>query len=471
MTSQPLVGRTLVRAALQSRPRRSFIIHRVSEERTRSFTSASANHRSSIGLRMSLLLRSSIRSALILAALPLAAHAAPPTFHAEILPILQRRCQACHRPGEIGPMPFLTYNQVRPWARAIRESVKLRRMPPWFAERASVRFENDPTLTPEEIARIDAWASAGAPPGDPAQAPAPIQWPQGWFLPKVDFTVVMPRAIPIPAREELDYQWMILPLGFTEDRWVTAAEIRPGARDAVHHIVAYIREPGSAWLRDQPAGEAFTHPGVTTSDILALYTPGTGPMLLPAGMAKLVPAGSDLVLQFHYTPTGRSTRDLSTVGLTFVKDPPEKRVLTLQMGTVDFYIPPRAANHRIAVFGTLPGDALLLSLLPHMHLRGKAFDFEIVEPGGRVETLLRVAPFHFYWQLNYRLARPRLLKQGTRLRFTAWYDNSANNPLNPDPDAGITYGERSRDEMMVGFFDVAVDPAFDKPAFFNSRPR
>lgn len=406
----------------------------------------------------------------LLPALALAASAAPPTFHADILPILQRRCQSCHRPGEIGPMPLLNYPRVRPWARAIRESVKLRRMPPWFAERASLHFENDPSLTAEEISAIDQWASSGAPAGDPAAAPAPVAWPQGWSLPRVDHAVSMPRAIPIPAREELDYQWMIIPLTFADDRWITAAEIRPGARDAVHHIVAYIREPDSDWLRGKPTGEAFTHPGVTTSDILALYTPGTGPMHLPTGMAKLIPAGSDLVLQFHYTPTGRATSDRSTVGLTFAATPPEKRVLTLQMGSVDFRIPPRASNHRVSVSGTLPGDALLLSLLPHMHLRGKAFDFEIVAPGGRVETLLRVAPFHFYWQLNYRLATPRLLRQGTRLRFTAWYDNSANNPLNPDPDAEVRYGEQSREEMMVGFFDVAVDPGFDKPRFFSSRP-
>lgn len=395
---------------------------------------------------------------------------AAPTFHADILPILQRRCQTCHREGEIGPMPLRTYRQARPWARAIRESAKLRRMPPWYAERASVQFENDPTLTREEIALIDQWATAGAPEGSPATAPPPVEWPPGWSLAQVDHTVAMPRAIPIPARGELDYQWMIVPLGFAEDRWVAAAEIRPSARDAVHHIVAYIREPGSDWLRDKPVGEAFTHPGVTTSDILALYTPGTGAMRLPAGMAKFIPAGSDLVLQFHYTPNGRATRDRTTVGLTFASEPPAKRVLTLQMGTVDFRIPPHAANHRVAVFGTLPGDALLLSLMPHMHLRGKAFDFEIIEPGGRVETLLRVAPFHFYWQLSYRLAEPRLLRQGTRLRFTAWYDNSANNPLNPDPGAEVTYGEQSREEMMVGFFDVAVDPSFDKQRFFSSRP-
>lgn len=366
-------------------------------------------------------------------------------------------------------MPLLTYRQTRPWARAIRESIKLRRMPPWFAERASLHFANDARLTDAEIALIDAWVTAGAPAGDPSQAPPPLQWPDGSALPRVDLTVHMPRAIPIPARGEIDYQWMILPLNLTRDRWVQAAEIRPGARDAVHHIVAYIREPGSTWLRGQPAGEPFVQPGVTTSDILALYTPGTGPMRLPPGMAKLIPAGSDLVLQFHYTPTGMLAQDRSSVLLTFADGPPARRVLTLQMGTVDFLIPPHAPNHRVAVSGTLPGDALLLSLMPHMHLRGKAFDFELLESGGRVETLLRVAPFHFHWQLNYVLATPRLLRSGARLRFTAWYDNSANNPRNPDPSAEVTYGEQSREEMMVGFFDVAVDPAFDKARFFNSR--
>jgi hypothetical protein len=339
-------------------------------------------------------------------------------------------------------------------------------MPPWFAERASVHFENDPHLAPAEIQTIDEWTRAGAPRGVPVSARPRTQ---GWNIPVPDLIFTMPQPFRVPAREELDYQFVILPLNLRTEMWVSAAEIRPGRRDVVHHAVAYIREPGSPWLRDAAPGKPFARPGVTTSDILAIYTPGHGPMICSPGMARLIPAGSDLVLQIHYTPSGKTVEDATSVGIVLAKSPPEKRVLTLQMGSTRFLIPPFEANHRVQVSGTLPAAAELLSLFPHMHLRGKAFSFERIEPGGIVDTLLHVAPYDFYWQLEYRLAEPMPLPAGTLLRFTAWYDNSPNNPRNPDPSAEITYGEQSRDEMMVGFFDVAVAPSLDKQKFFNLR--
>ena len=398
-----------------------------------------------------------------------AAHPDQPSFHRDIAPVLQRHCQSCHRPGEIGPMPLLTYAQARPWAKAIREAVLTRHMPPWFAEKASVEFANDPRLSAQEISAIDRWAALGAPEGDPRDAPPPRAWTEGWSMQSPHLAVTVPRPFDVPATGEIDYQYVILPLDFRQDRWITSAEIRPSARAVVHHIVAYIREPDSPWLRDRPAGEPFAQPGLTTSDILAIYTPGQGAMTLPPGMAKKIPAGSDLVLQFHYTPNGKPVRDRTSVGFVFAEDPPAMRVITLQMGSTRFRIPPNEPRHRVEVSGTLPADALLLSMFPHMHLRGAAFDYEIVAPGGRIETLLRVAPYDFYWQLNYRLKTPRPLRAGTRLRFTGWFDNSANNPRNPDPGAEVTYGEQSREEMMVGFFDIVINPKFDKKTFFDLR--
>lgn len=388
------------------------------------------------------------------------------TFYHDVLPVLQRHCQSCHRPGEIAPIPLLTYAQTRPWAKAIRQAVLTRKMPPWFAAEASVRFENDPRLTPEEIAVIDSWASNGAPAGDPKTAPPPVTWPSGWNIPKPDRTFEMPEAVHVPAKEELDYQFIVLPLNLKEDRWVQAAEIRPGARAAVHHVVLYVREPGSSWLRDAPTGKPFVRTGVTYSDILAIYAPGQPPMRCRPGMAKKIPAGSDLVLQMHYTPAGHALDDRTSVGIVWAAQPPDKRVLTLQLDTTRFVIPAGDRNYRVSVSGTLPNDAELLSMFPHMHLRGKAFEYSLVQPGGRVETLLRVAPYDFSWQLDYRLAEPRLLKKGTLLLCTAWYDNSPNNPRNPDPTQDVTYGEQSRDEMMVGFFDVAVPANVDKSSFF-----
>ncbi len=388
------------------------------------------------------------------------------TFYKDVLPILQQHCQSCHRPGAIAPMPLLSFKDTKPWAKAMREAVLHKRMPPWFAESGSVRLADDPKLTPKEIATLNGWVLSGAPEGDLKDAPAPIQWTRGWNIRTPNLVLTMPDAVRVPARGELHYQFVILPLQTTEDRWVEAVEIRPGQRGIVHHLVTYIREPGSTWLRDAPVGKPFVRPGVTTSDILAIYAPGQQPAICPPGMAKRIPAGSDIVLQIHYTPNGRSVEDRTSVGLVWAKEPPSKRVLTLQIATTDFRIPAGESNHRVTAYGTLPNDCLLLSLFPHMHLRGKAFEYAIVEPGGVVETLLRVAPYEFAWQLSYRLAEPKLLRKGTRLQCTAWYDNSPNNPRNPDPTVDVAYGEHSRDEMMVGFFEVAVPAWMDKAAFF-----
>ena len=245
---------------------------------------------------------------------------------------------------------------------------------------------------------------------------------------------------------------------------MSAAELRPGARSVVHHIVAYVREPGSAWMKDAPRGQYVRSSESTTAEILAVYTPGQSPFLAPAGMAKKIPAGSDLVLQFHYIAYGKAEKDQTSIGLTFSKNPPQKRILTLQLNQTSFRVPPGAANHRVSVSATLPNDALLLSLFPQMHQRGKAFEVDVDAGDGRVETLLRVAPYRFNWQMNYVLAAPRLLKKGTLLRATAWFDNSSANPWNPDPSREAVSGEQSWAEMMVGFFDVAVDPGLDRAA-------
>jgi hypothetical protein len=391
------------------------------------------------------------------------------TFHKDVEPILQRHCQNCHRPGEIGPMPLLTYQQARPWARAIRQAVVTKTMPPWFAETSAAPLRNDPRLAPGEIRVIEEWVRQGAPRGTAADAPRPVAWRLGWSIGEPDLVVTMPKPVLVPAKQEIDYQYVVLPLGADEDRWAERIEIRPGARAVVHHAVAYVREPGSPWLRDAKSGDAFSRPGATTSDILALYAPGQPPSSYPKGMAKKIPAGSDLVLQLHYTPNGTAVEDRTSIGIVLAKTKPAKRVLTLQLHTTDFLIPAGQRNHRVTVSGTLPSECELLGFFPHLHLRGTAFEYEAVAPGGRVSTLLRVAPYRFNWQLSYSLDQPMPLRAGTRLRATAWYDNSANNPWNPDSSQDVTYGEQSRDEMMVGFFDMAVSADTDKRQFFDLR--
>ena len=406
--------------------------------------------------------------------------AATPTFYRDVLPILQRHCQTCHRAGEIAPMPLVTYQQARVWAPLIQKRTRLKEMPPWFADPRYGHFSNDPSLTPQEIGMLSAWADAGAPEGNPRDAPPPRQWAEGWNIPPPESVVPMPKPVAIPAKGDVEYTYEIVPTGFTEDKWVQISELRPSSRPSVHHGVVYVRPRGSKWLQHAPVGVPFTASTLTDeqdrrdaewtdSDVLLVYAPGSSPDRWPNGMAKLVPAGSDLVFQMHYVTHGRPASDQTCIGLVFAAVPPMQRVLTLQLTNDRFVIPPGVPDFRVEVYGTLPNDATLLSFLPHMHLRGKRFEYNIVRPDGSVETLLEVN-YDFFWQLSYHLAEPRFLKAGTELQAVAWFDNSRNNPHNPDPDASVRWGDQTYDEMMVGFFDVAVPLKTDKWQFFVRHP-
>src|ERR1700722_19544310 len=414
-------------------------------------------------------------------------HKAPPSpsFYKDVLPILQDHCQSCHRSGEVAPMPLETYEQTRPWALALAHEVEMKIMPPWFADQRYGHFSNDTSLTPQQVATISRWAEVDAPAGDSHDAPPPRKWAEGWNIPHPDLVVKMPRAVKIPAEGEVEYTYEIVPTRFAEDRWVQMSEFRAGSPAHVHHAVVYIRPPDSTWLRHAPVGEPFTASTLadpderreaheTTSDLLLVYAPGSSPDQWPDGMAKFVPKGSDLVFQMHYTTNGTADDDQTSIGILFAKTPPKQRVITLQLNNHALIIPPGADDFRVEVQGTLPNDATLLSFFPHMHLRGKRFEYDILHGDAHdeanVEVLLRVN-YHFHWQLSYRLAEPRLLKAGTRLRAVAWYDNSKNNPHNPDPEKTVTWGDQTSDEMMVGFFDVAVPAAIDKWYYFIRQPQ
>jgi hypothetical protein len=412
---------------------------------------------------------------------PQAKSTSHPTFYKDVLPILQEHCQSCHRPGEVAPMPLLTYEQTRPWARQMADAVGMKMMPPWFADPRYGRFANDPSLSAQQISAIVAWAESGALSGDMHDAPAPRKWVKGWNITAPDIVVKMPKPVAIPAEGEVEYTYEIAPTHFTADKWVQMSEFRPSSAAHVHHAVVYIRPPDSPWLRHAPVGEPFTASTLrdpderrqaheTTSDLLLVYAPGSSPDQWPDGMAKLVPAGSDLVFQMHYTTNGKADQDQTSIGIVLAKvgatSTPKQRIITLQLNNHALVIPPGADDFRVEVQGTLPNDATLLSLFPHMHLRGKRFEYDIIHDDGSVETLLRVN-YHFHWQLSYKLFEPRLLKAGTKLRAIAWYDNSKNNPHNPDPEKTVTWGDQTSDEMMVGFFDVAVPAAMDKWKFFE----
>jgi hypothetical protein len=402
---------------------------------------------------------------------------AAPTYYRDVLPILERHCQSCHRPGEIGPLPLVTYEQAREEARSIAFITANRKMPPWFADPAVGHFSNDPSLTPDEIATLAAWSDAKAPAGDPLDAPPAPVWTSGWNIPQPDAIVKMTKPVALAAHGDIEYTYEIVPTNFKEAKWVQLSEVRPSSRANVHHAVVYIRPPGSKWLEHAPVGIPFTASDMadeasrhdahwTDADILLVYAPGSSPDRWPDGMAKLVPAGSDLVFQMHYISRGSAASDQAAIGFVFAKQPPQQRVLTLQLTNDHFVIPPGADDFRVEARGTLPNDATLLSFLPHMHLRGKRFEYNIVYTDGKIEPLLRVN-WDFYWQLSYRLAEPRKLAAGTELQEVAWYDNSRANPHNPDPSAAVRWGDQTDDEMMVGFFDVAVPAELDKWKYFE----
>ncbi len=374
-------------------------------------------------------------------------------------------------------MPLVTYQDVKPWAASIKQAVTSRDMPPWFADPRYGKFANDPSLTPVQIKVISEWVSAGAPEGSAKDAPPAKRWTRGWNIPRPDKVVQMPVAVPIPAHGDVEYTYEIVPTGFTEDKWVQFTEIRPSSAQYVHHAVVYVRPPNSTWLRPAPVGAPFTASSFddpklraeaheTTTDMLLVYAPGSAPDRWPDGMAKFIPAGSDLVFQLHYTSDGKAGTDQTSVGMVFSKLPPKQRVLTLQLTNHTFIIPPRTKDYRVDVWGTLPNDCTLLSFFPHMHLRGQAFEYNILHPDGTTETLLRLNHYHFHWQLSYRLAEPRFLKAGTKLQAVSWFDNTEDNPHNPDPNVEVRWGGQTYEEMMVGFFDVAVPANMDKEQFF-----
>jgi Copper type II ascorbate-dependent monooxygenase, C-terminal domain len=402
-----------------------------------------------------------------------------PTFYRDVLPILQSRCQGCHRAGGISALPLETFEQAQRKAAAVANAVASRTMPPWFADPKVGHFSNDPSLSAEEIATIASWSESGAPAGDPSNAPPPRHWNAGWNIPQPDKIIQMPVAVKLPAQGQVEYTYEIVPTGFTEDKWIQEIEVHPSSPEHVHHAVVYIRPPDSKWLRGAPVGVPFANATLadekikrdtrwTDSDVLLVYAPGSSPDEWPSNMAKFIPAGSDLVFQIHYTTNGTPAEDQTSVGLIFAKSPPPQRVLTLQLTNDKFVIPPGADDFRVEVHGTLPNDCTLLSLFPHMHLRGKRFEYNIVEKNGHLDPLLRVN-YHFHWQMSYRLAEPLALKAGTMLQAVAWFDNSSKNPHNPDPTRSVTWGDQTTDEMMVGFFDVAVPGNIDKQQFFIRR--
>jgi len=419
--------------------------------------------------------------------------ASPATYNKDVLPILQKNCQTCHRPGQIAPMSFLTYKETRPWAKAMKAAVASRKMPPWFADPQVGRFLNDHSLKQSEIETIAKWANTGAVEGDPKDMPAAVNWPDGWQIqPDV---IVRGPVVDIPAHPKNDViEWMsvTVPTGFTTDTWVTSVQIKPEHPAIAHHIclgfnahtpdVKYF-EPvwqdkerdseGSAIPGKAPTFGPATPNGRFRSMAEDCYLPGN-----PVAdyrefqAAKLVPAGSDITLNLHYTPNGIAVTDHVQVGFTVAKDPPQRRYVSLSttapMDTAHFAIPPNDGNWESPpADATFNQDVELVYMMPHMHFRGKDMTYTLVYPDGRQEVVLNVPHYDFNWQLGYSTSVK--VPKGTKLHVEAHFDNSANNKFNPNPNRTVYYGEMTWEEMMFPFFGVVVDKDVDPKKILSGQ--
>jgi hypothetical protein len=432
------------------------------------------------------------------------------TFSKDVAPILYQHCAECHRPNDIAPFSVLTYKEVLPWAASIRQKIQAREMPPWHADSHYGEFLNDRRLSSEEIETISTWVAQGAKEGNTQDLPPPPKLFRGWKMGKPDYVLAMSEDYTIEAHAPDSYVYVTFPTKFKEDTWVQAAEILPGNRSIVHHDIAHVLTPealaGGAKRSNAEFPQAENEPTMfytqgslsrvkmdapviddganapnggslfkrRTDDgadgysmLLASYAPGKGPDVYPPGTAKLIPAGSTIVLQIHYSSFHGAIEtpqtDRTILGLIFAKKPPERRAVTFTVPNQFFKIPAGAANHRVTAAYTFDRDVQLISYMPHMHMRGKDMKYEVVFPDGRRETLLWVPNYQFDWQTVYRLKNPIMIPKGTRIIVTAHFDNSAKNKHNPDPTKSVRWGDPSYDEMMIGWIEYLV-PNGNKPA-------
>jgi hypothetical protein len=412
--------------------------------------------------------------------------AAAPTFSKDVAPIFYKRCVGCHRPKDIAPMSLIDYKSVRPWAKAIRESVVSKKMPPWFADPNHGHFANDPSLTRQEIETIRAWVEGGAPEGDPRFLPPAPKFTEGWAMGKPDIVIDIGEDYKVTPGEDA-YEHFIVPTNFTEGKWIRAAEIRPGNRQVVHHVhvllvnddlkmmevastknmptlaqylvregkLSRIRQDAPVW-NDGCAANTPDLPFIRGAQEggLAAFLPGRPPDQFPEGTAKWVPPGAKLEFVIHYARiSGAPQTDRTSVGLYLAPGPPKQVLRRMDLRNFFMSIPAGAPAQQVRRCYEFEQDKLLLSFTPHMHYRGKDITYEVVRPNGNREVLLHVPRYDFNWQLVYRLKEPKLIEKGSRLIVTAHYDNSPNNRFNPDPSQNIRWGDKSEEEMMTSWIE------------------
>ncbi len=386
------------------------------------------------------------------------------TYSRQIARIFRTHCIECHRSGEIGPFALASYDEAVGWGETIREVVEQGRMPPWFADPKHGKFINDARLSDEEKHEIVQWVASGCPQGDAKDLPEPRKFVDGWNIPEPDLVLKMSKKpFVVPAEGVVEYQHFAIDPGFTEDKWVVASEARPGNRSVVHHILVFLKPPGGQYE-------------LLRGSLLAAYAPGSPARKVPEGgpqgLAKRIAAGSQIIMQIHYTPTGKVQEDISTLGLVFCDAKDVKQQVESGWATnFAFVIPPRAKDFPLTSQYRFEEDRMLLNLTPHMHVRGKSIRYEAVYPDGRREVLLNIPRWDFNWQLDYELSEPKLMPKGTVLRCEAHYDNSADNPANPDPTQWVRWGEQTWDEMLIGWFMTATLPGEAKTSHTETDGR
>jgi hypothetical protein len=367
------------------------------------------------------------------------------TFNKDIAPIFYKSCAECHRAGEIAPMSLMSYKEARPWARSIKEHVVTREMPPWHADPKHGEFVNDRRLTQKEVDTIAAWVDGGAKEGNPKDLPPAPKFLEGWNIGKPDAIFYIPEEFPVPAEGEVKYQYFKVPTNYKEDMWVQAAEIRPGARAVVHHIIVFTQK-------------------ATDRKLLVGYAPGEPPVVLAKGLGRKLPAGADLVFQVHYTPNGKDVKDRSYLGLIFSKEPPQYDVQTRPIMNSKFVIPAGDPNYKVESTFTFKEDVHIRSLMPHMHVRGKDFEFRLTYPDGTSKILLSVPRYDFAWQSYYVLKEAVPAPKGSRVDCVAHFDNSPKNKFNPDPTKDVRWGDQTWEEMMIGWLSYTLDKGVAKPS-------
>lgn len=423
--------------------------------------------------------------------------AGAPTFSHDVAPILYKNCTGCHRPGEIAPMSLLTYQEARPWAKAIATQVSKGTMPPWHADPAHGEFLNDRRLSDADKNTLIAWVTAGAPEGNPADLPPAPRYTAGWAMGDPDAVFTMQEDYPVPSDGTIAYQYFEVPTDLTEDKWIQAIEVRAGNPKVVHHVIVYARAPQPAQPSPPPAAQPAPPalrpaPTFTFAEGMEIPAGQTGGPKLPPDKQKSLgpndrpaprrlgssiggfvpgqtlrvyqedtamrlPAGSTLVIQMHYTPSGTATTDRTRVGVRFAAAKPQREVRISALVNGSLHIPAGASDHRVDAEMTLGQDVTIWSMLPHTHVRGIRWSYEATYPDGRTETILAVPNYDFNWQTDYVFKQPLKLPKGTKVHATAWYNNSTSNKSNPDPTQDVWWGDQTWEEMMFTGLAYSVE--------------